>query len=84
MSAVEKVADVLSIRGHGVRIIVTQGLLDNWFSKYHWGSIRPSLAAFEMAERFGLVERHATNPKYRLTDLGRQHRAALARQEQAA
>ena len=71
----DEAADVLAIHGHGVALIIDQGLLDHWFTADHWSCIKPGPAAFAMASKLGLVERHHTGSKYRLTDLGRHHRA---------
>lgn len=73
--ATASVGEVLAIHGHGVCLILDQGLLDHWFTPDHWADIKPAPAAFDMAEEFGLVERHFTGKKFRLTNLGRHHRA---------
>ncbi len=78
----ETLENVLDRPGHAVCLIVDQGLLDHWFTPDHWSDIKPAPAAFDMAERFGLVERHFTGSKFRLTNLGRHHRAIRARAHQ--
>ena len=75
--------DVLAIRGHGVCLIVDQGLLDHWFTPNHWSDIKPAPTAFQKAEEFGLIERHFSGEKYRLTDFGRRHRSLRARAQPA-